>query len=182
MSDRGMISGEQSPVYMGPEHYQKYQAWCAAGCPDVISIAPPKKTQYVFPSDPVIDEAIEEIQQEMRDWVNGNAKARAVSADAPTISNVKGGSQSYIPVRFDLLDANALFAAAGVLHEGADKYGAGNWRLIPVRDHLNHLLTHVYAYLAGDRSDDHLSHALCRATFALGVELDPEATPEKDQT
>jgi hypothetical protein len=60
---------------------------------------------------------------------------------------------------------------AEVLDHGAKKYGANNWRLIPVEDHLNHLLMHVYAFLAGDRSDDHLSHALCRATFALGVAL-----------
>jgi len=28
---------------------------------------------------------------------------------------------------------------------------------------------HVYAYLAGDRSDEHLSHIMCRAMFAQGV-------------
>jgi len=159
-------------------------------------MVPSENVQYAFPKPPGItaDEVLlAEIHnqarkiQEMREVLEektllDDSISRIVSPEAPTISNVKGGSQSYIPVRFDLLDANALFAAAGVLHEGADKYGAGNWRLIPVRDHLNHLLTHVYAYLAGDRSDDHLSHALCRATFALGVELDPEATPEKDQT
>lgn len=35
---------------------------------------------------------------------------------------------------------------------------------------MNHLLMHVYAYLGGDTQDDHLSHALCRAMFALAVE------------
>lgn len=93
------------------------------------------------------------------------------SPDAPTTINSAGGSQSDIPVRFDLIDARALFAMAGVLDHGAKKYGEDNWRLIGVKDHLNHLLMHTYAYLDGDITDEHLSHILCRATFALGVTL-----------
>jgi hypothetical protein len=96
-----------------------------------------------------------------------------VDPNAPVTTNEHGGSQSDVPVRFDLIDAKALFEMAKVLDHGAKKYGANNWRLIPVEDHLNHLLMHAYAYLAGDRTDDHLSHALCRATFALGVNLQP---------
>lgn len=98
--------------------------------------------------------------------------ADIVSPDAPTTTNAKGGSQSDINVRFDLIDAKAMFEMAKVLDHGAKKYGANNWRKIDVDDHLNHLLMHTYAYLAGDRTDDHLSHILCRATFALGVALD----------
>lgn len=94
-----------------------------------------------------------------------------VSPDAPTTTNEQGGSQSHIPVRFDLIDAKALFEMAKVLHVGAEKYGEDNWRLISVQENLNHLLMHVYAYLAGDKTDEHLSHILCRATFALGVSL-----------
>jgi len=112
--------------------------------------------------------------------VGGHDISNIVSPDAETTTNERGGMQSHAPVRFDLIDAKALFATAAVLHEGAEKYAPGNWRLIPVRDHLNHLLMHVYAYLDGDRTDEHLSHAVCRAIFALGVELDPEALPEKD--
>ena len=96
------------------------------------------------------------------------------SPDAPTTVNEKGGGQSFIPVRFDLIDAKAVFEMAKVLNEGAEKYGEDNWRLIDVKDHLNHLIMHAYAYLAGDRTDDHLSHALCRATFALGVALEED--------
>lgn len=96
-----------------------------------------------------------------------------VSPDAPTTVNGKGGAQSLVPVRFDLIDARAMFEMASVLHTGAVKYGENNWRLIPVNEHLNHGIMHAYAYLAGDRTDDHLSHMLCRATFALGVSLQP---------
>lgn len=98
--------------------------------------------------------------------------AAIASPDAPTVTNEKGGSQSDIPVRFDLIDAKALFEMAKVLDHGAKKYGANNWRHIDVESHLNHLLMHTFAYLAGDDTDDHLSHILCRATFALGVKLE----------
>lgn len=101
-----------------------------------------------------------------------------VSPDAPTATNEAGGKQSHIPVRFDLIDAKAMFAMAAVLHEGAEKYGENNWRLISVEDHLNHMIMHAYAYLAGDTTDDHLSHALCRATFALAVGIEMEEIDE----
>lgn len=85
--------------------------------------------------------------------------------------NEKGHGQSDIKTRFDLVDGKAMFAMAAVLHEGAVKYGANNWRGISIEDHLNHLIMHAYAYLAGDRSDEHLSHIMCRAMFAQAVEL-----------
>lgn len=94
--------------------------------------------------------------------------------DTETHVNEKGGRQSLIPVRFDLIDAKALFKMAEVLHEGAKKYGEDNWRLIPIEEHLNHMIMHAYAYLAGDRSDEHLSHIMCRATFAQGVAIADE--------
>jgi len=97
--------------------------------------------------------------------------SQVASPDAPTTVNVHGGAQSDICARFDLIDARAMFAMAQVLDHGAKKYGENNWRKISVDDHLNHLLMHTYAFLAGDRSDDHLSHILCRATFATGVAL-----------
>jgi hypothetical protein len=101
----------------------------------------------------------------------GDSIADIASPDAPVTTNERGGSQSLIPVRFDLIDARALFEMAKVLHTGAEKYGEDNWRQIPVHEHINHGLMHSYAYLAGDRTDEHLSHWLCRATFALGVSL-----------
>lgn len=94
-----------------------------------------------------------------------------VSPDAPVHHNERGGGQSLIEVRFDLIDGPALFEMANVLHKGAVKYGENNWRKIEVPDHLNHLIMHAYAFLAGDQSDHHLSHIMCRAMFAQAVEL-----------
>lgn len=49
-----------------------------------------------------------------------------LSPDAPTVENERGGKQSQVEYRFDLIDQNAIFAMAQVLHEGAFKYGANN--------------------------------------------------------
>ena len=94
-----------------------------------------------------------------------------VGPEAPTTTNERGGKQSHVPYRMDLIDGPAQFAMAKVLAEGADKYGAYNWRNIDVRDHLNHLIIHAYAYLAGDTSDEHLAHAMCRAMMAQAVAI-----------
>lgn len=98
--------------------------------------------------------------------------ADVVSPDAPIKTNDKGGSQSKVDVRFDLIDGPALFEMAAVLHDGAEKYGANNWRKIDVEDHLNHLIMHAYAWLSGDRTDEHLSHIMCRSMFAQGVAIE----------
>jgi hypothetical protein len=94
-----------------------------------------------------------------------------VSPNAPVVYNDKGAGQSRVDARFDLIDGKSMFAMAAVLHTGAEKYGADNWRGIDVDDHLNHLIMHAYAFLAGDRTDEHLSHIMCRAMFAQGVAL-----------
>jgi hypothetical protein len=107
----------------------------------------------------------------MTDGVPQSTVAAVADPHAPTVTNDQGGSQSLIPVRFDLIDAKALFEVAKVLHEGAEKYGVDNWRKIPVEDHINHNIMHAYAYLSGDRSDEHLSHMTCRSIFAQGVML-----------
>lgn len=99
--------------------------------------------------------------------------------DAPTIVNERGGGQSDIGIRLDLVDTKSLFSMAKVLAEGAEKYGENNWRKIDIVDHLNHLIMHAYAYLDGDTSDDHLSHIMCRAMFAQGVALGGLKTSEK---
>ena len=53
-----------------------------------------------------------------------------VGPEAATTTNDKGGKQSALPYRCDLLPAQALLAIANVLHHGAVKYGPDNWRKI----------------------------------------------------
>ena len=103
-----------------------------------------------------------------------------VQPDQPVTENAQGGRQSATPYGFHLLPLNAMFAAAQVAHAGAEKYGEAfyhrNYTKIPVEEHINHALQHLYAFLAGDDSDDHLAHAIVRAMFAYEVARCKERT------
>jgi hypothetical protein len=92
-----------------------------------------------------------------------------LSPDAPITENESGGQQSTIEGRFDLIPPVAMFELAKIMEYGARRYAPNNWRKIPIDDHVNHALSHLFAYLAGDRQDDHLGHALAR--MAMAVEM-----------
>lgn len=95
---------------------------------------------------------------------------KQLGPESETVTNEQGGKQSRLDFRFDLFDPKAMFNLAGILDYGAKKYGVNNWKQIPRNDHLNHALVHIYAYLEGNRQDDHLGHAFCRLMFAIGTE------------
>lgn len=86
----------------------------------------------------------------------------AVSADG-TLSQCKTGavrSTDALKSRYDLISPIGLRRVAETYAEGATKYGDFNWELgFPIGDILNHAIRHVYLYLSGDRSEDHLAHA-----------------------
>ena len=96
-----------------------------------------------------------------------------VEPDAPVVTNEIGGKQSSSPYGFYLLPPSALFDAAKVCKDGADKYGETltnrNYTKISTEEHLNHALQHIFAFLAGDTQDDHLGHAIVRLMFAFDV-------------
>lgn len=100
------------------------------------------------------------------------ANIPGVGKDAPVDVNEHGGKQSKVNYAFTQLDPLAMFQLAGILQNGADKYGRDNWKKITTDEHLNHALQHIFAYLAGDEQDDHLGHAFCRMMFAIVVDRD----------
>lgn len=118
----------------------------------------------------------DELEEEFVDWTV--KLGPNLSSNAPTITNDKGGKQSQLSYRFDLLDTKAMFQLASILHQGAIKYGDNNWRNIPAQDHINHALVHIFAYLHHDTQDDHLGHAFCRLMFALDTEHDSTSSRE----
>jgi hypothetical protein len=62
-------------------------------------------------------------------------------------------------VRYDLITPIGLKAVAEAYAEGVRKFGAYNAEKgIPVLDLINHAIRHLYLYLSGDRSEDHLGH------------------------
>jgi hypothetical protein len=80
------------------------------------------------------------------------------------------------------LDGLAIHRMAQVMAEGSAKYGPPSevWVHIETVAHINHALAHLFKYLAGDKSEDHLGHAACRAMGALGKVLrDEQAKYEK---
>lgn len=105
------------------------------------------------------------------------AGIEGIGPDAPIEVNEKGGKGSKMPYAFAWLDALAMFALAKVVMYGGQKYGFNNWRKVDTLTHLNHALTHIYAWLAGDRQDDHLEHAFCRLMMAVATARD-ENTPK----
>lgn len=98
------------------------------------------------------------------------AELKGVSADAEIVTNEHGGKQSKTEYGFHLMDAGAILKLAEVLQYGASRYARDNWRKIPSEEHFNHMMIHYYAWLMGDRQDDHLGHFFCRAMmlFATG--------------
>ena len=73
-----------------------------------------------------------------------------------------------------------MFAAAETAKYGAEKYNETlqnrNYKRISAEEHINHAIQHLYAFLAGDESDDHLSHAILRAMFAYEVNHEQDRT------
>ena len=94
-----------------------------------------------------------------------------LSPEAPTIENAAGGRQSDTGVLL-LETPKALLHVGSVFDYGAKKYARGNWKKIEAEAHINHVLVHLYAHLAGDRQDDHLGHALCRMLMAMETDIE----------
>lgn len=63
-------------------------------------------------------------------------------------------------LRYDLISPVGLRRLAETYASGAKKYNDHNWRKgQPFSDVLNHAIAHLYKYLYGDCSEDHLAHA-----------------------
>lgn len=89
------------------------------------------------------------------------------SPDAPISIQENGAKQSHTDLRFDLIPPEELATIAKILGQGAVKYGDYNWHGITTESNLNHAIQHIYAWLSGDRTDDHLGHAATRLMFAM---------------
>lgn len=85
---------------------------------------------------------------------------------------LRDGKQSLRPYRMDLVDAKALLKLANVMHEGTRTHDPESWRELEIHDHLNHAMTHILAYRAGNRDLDHLSRAFTRLMMAVAIQED----------
>ena len=65
------------------------------------------------------------------------------------------------PARYDLCPAEGYRAWAKAMGEGALSKGEGNWLLgIPRTELINRVEAHMQALKAGDRTEDHIGHAM----------------------
>lgn len=67
------------------------------------------------------------------------------------------------PLRFDLVLSNdvGFRRLAETFGEGYLKYGADNWKKgFQESILLNHALEHIRLHISGDKSEDHLTHAM----------------------
>ena len=82
-----------------------------------------------------------------------------------------GAKRSKLTARYDLLSPIGLRRAAEAAADGAARYGDFNHEKgLAVDVYLNHALAHIYAYLSGDRSEDHLGHLTWNAMFSCQSE------------
>lgn len=94
--------------------------------------------------------------------IREHKEARVKATEGSTVRFSTGAirSSDAEATRYDLISPIGLEAVARTCAEGAAKYSDYNWEAgMPVHDLLNHALRHIYRYLAGDRSEDHLPHA-----------------------
>jgi len=91
-------------------------------------------------------------------------------------STVAGEAVGGFPVRYDLLLPTVLKRDAMTLGEGSKKYGDHNyWKGMNEKELLRHALAHIFQWMAGDRSEDHLAHARWNLAFIMHLE---ETRPE----
>lgn len=95
-----------------------------------------------------------------------------LNPDAPIVTNERGGQQSKVDYRFDLLDASAMFRIAKIMELGSHTHDDGSWRKVSATDHINHAMGHMWGYLLKDKQGDHLAHAAVRLMMAMAVSED----------
>ena len=104
-----------------------------------------------------------------------------LSNNAPPSVNDQGGKQHKRPYRMQAIPPKAIMEVGKVRYIGFNDLGYedDNYKRIDKKEHIGRALLHLFAYLAGDNSNDHLSHAACRILFALEMELDDEEYDRK---
>jgi hypothetical protein len=97
--------------------------------------------------------------------------------EGETITNEKGGKQSFTKAMFSAVPPISLKLLAECLGFGARKYGVDNWKSIPIEDNICHALNHLNEWRLGDRSEPHLVNAMARISFALWHAVDQGDQP-----
>lgn len=101
----------------------------------------------------------------------------------PVQTTETGGKQHKRPYRMQAVPPRAILEVGKVREKAYSEYGYPdeNYKQIDIRENVGRAIMHLYAWLAGDSSNDHLSHAATRCLFALEQELEQEAEKHVDK-
>lgn len=147
------------------------------GFEDVINHFQGLKEHYRITTDKLMDEAVKErdaLDKKAQEEEDSFRMQKAVEAAKEVIeTNAKGGMNSKIQGRFDLLPPVAIERLAMVLEEGATKYADNNWRKVDIQDHINHALRHLMLFMRPTvNHEEHLTHAFTRLAMATELYFD----------
>jgi len=94
-------------------------------------------------------------------------------AEDPRTDPVAQHAIGFIPFAYHLLPVRGVAKVAAVMRCGERKGRSPNeWRTVKVREHLNHAISHILAYLSGRNKEHHLANAGCRILMALDLDRD----------